>query len=61
MNPQCPFCKRETERISDNLAYEAYGCENKSCAAWLYRPKPKPPVQQSLAPISEIAPPKIST
>ena len=53
MNPQCPFCKRETERISDNLAYEAWGCV--PCKLYLNREKPKPPVEQTLAPISEIA------
>lgn len=55
----CPFCLGDMPRIADNLQFEAFGCENKSCAAWLYRPKPKPPVEQTIAPISEIVLPKI--
>lgn len=37
INPLCPFCAEPTERISDNLAYEAWGCV--PCGAYINRRK----------------------
>lgn len=61
MNPKCPFCDRPLTRISDNAAYESFGCEGETCkrrAVWLYRAKEQPPKQPGLTPISHIRAPK---
>jgi len=44
--------------ISDNAAYSSWGCEQKDCAAFLYRAKPKPPEKETLVPVAQIAGPK---
>lgn len=51
-NPLCPFCGKDTTRISDNQMYEAWGCEEDG--VYINRRKPRAPLH-NLTPISAIS------